>query len=195
MIKNGVKRVEPILSAMCKHSVVLIPPLPRFIFGGCCKQRRHAAGSGTENSTKLMSEKIRHVRHAAKLELQKLKISGWWLADTNTALGNSPDTLSDLKKLMAGDNVHFTGVGYSKIAVEIAAGISKLGEKMSLPVNDAKCFYWHGFASPNGACGPRSSKVPVGRGRGGVPAARGGGGSGSGRGYRGTNRPHPYSRR
>jgi len=110
-------------------------------------------------------------------------------ADTNTALGNSPDSLSDLRKIMAPDNVHFTAVGYSKIAVEIAAGISKLVEKESVPSRQGRQYYWHGFSSPNGSNGPR-----LGGGNHGRPGRGGGRGSGGRGSNRGSNRQHPYRR-
>jgi len=87
LIRATVKRLGPTLNTMCAKPTVLIPPLPRYVFGGCCRLKTHSIGSGTEESAKKMIAKISHMRKTAKTELQKSKTENWWLSDTLTALG------------------------------------------------------------------------------------------------------------
>jgi len=189
MIRGCINKLGPVLAKMCQKPTVLIPPLPRFVFGGCCKLKDHAAGSGTGDSPKNMIEKISHVRKIAKGGVQNLNISNWWMADTLGALGGE-DALTELKHVTAKDNVHFTGTGYAKIGEEIKSCLAKITGRSRMQVERPTSYYWHGFNSPNGAMGPRRG------------AQRGGGGGGRGslgRGgaiglHRQGRRPHPYNR-
>jgi len=86
-IREWVKRLGPVLQRMSCRPTVLIPPLPRFVFGGCCRAKNHAIGSGSETAAKEMIGNIAHLRKVAKTELQKMGAENWWLADTLSALG------------------------------------------------------------------------------------------------------------
>jgi len=125
MVRGCVKRLVPVLLEMCSRPTVLIPPLPRFVFGGCCRLKNHSVGSGSESAAKKMIDQIGHLRKIAKSELQKAGVANWWLADTMSALGGE-DPMVNLKLVTAKDNVHFSGAGYSKIAVEIKDGLAKI---------------------------------------------------------------------
>jgi len=186
IIRGCVKRLVPVLVEMCRRPTVLIPPLPRFVFGGCCRLKNHSVGSGSDEAAKKMIDQFGHLRKTAKAELQKISIENWWLADTMAALGGE-DPMGSLKLVTAKDNVHFSGLGYSKIATEIKEGFSKLEARISQKKPKTTTYYWHGFASNNGSPGPRDGgRGPRGGGR--------SGGRGRGAQHGRWSRPHPYSR-
>jgi len=194
-IKNCVDRLSPVLVKMCRSPTVLIPPLPRFVFGGCCRAKHHAVGSGSDNAAKNMLSNIAHIRKRAKTDLQKAIGGDWWLADTLAKLGG--DDGSDLKSVCAGDNVHFTGLGYAKIASEISDCFNKIAAKMQREPVKQQNFHWHGFTSPNGATGMRrdAGMQNISQGWRGQ-AKRGGGGRGAGRvgDHNISSRYNPYAR-
>jgi len=191
MLRSCINRLGPVLNAMGSKPKIFIPPLPRFVFGGCCRARNHAPGSGTDTASKTMIGKIAHLRKTAKSELQKSGLNNWWIADTLTALGGE-DGIGDMKNVMAGDNVHFTGSGYAKIATEVSECLGRLSAKSQKPASKPQTFHWHGFVSPNGASGLRRD---AGKGRG-TPPGSGGGGfyRGNNRGAARGHRYNPYQR-
>jgi len=192
IIKNCVKRLVPTLNTMCAKPTILIPPLPRFVFGGCCRLKNHSVGSGTEAAAKKIVSELAHVRKVAKTELQKTVNGSWWLADPLNALGGE-DWQQDLKHVTARDNVHFTGTGYAKIAGEIRNSLEKIRAKDDRVTDRMQTYYWRGFTSTNGAAGSRRS----GGGGDGVHLPGGRGGGGRARDPRGRARHphhHPYAR-
>jgi len=199
LIRSCIDRLAPALGKMCLKPTILIPPLPRFVFGGCCKQRGHAPGSGTVENAKKMIEQLGHVRKVAKTEVQKLGLPNWWIADTLGALGGE-DPLSNLKTVIAPDNVHFSGSGYAKLGGEIKKCIELISKKEETKQVEGIKYHWHGFNSLRGAPGPRSTAPASCRGRGNHncrgPKGGAGGGGGGGR-MRGSGswrgqRQHPY---
>jgi len=199
IVRASIKKLGPVLSGMSSKPTVIVPPLPRYIFGGCCRLKNHSHGSGSGEMAKKMLDQIAHVRRTLKSEIGK-QISGkWWLADPLTAMGGEEGP-AGIKPLFANDNVHFTGYCYAKIAGEIRDSFRKIQERSDRPPVKAATYYWHGFVSPNGTPGPRrgaQSGRPAHGDRGGLHNNRGGAGRGGYRGQiygRGTARPHPYKR-
>jgi len=181
-IRSCIGRLGPVLTEMWRIPTILVPPLPRFVFGGCCRAKNHAIGSGTETAAKNMIGRIAHLRKVAKTELQKIGGENWWLADMVSGLGGV-ENLAELKSMMAPDNVHFTGVGYSKIGAEIFEGISKVKTKVERAAPKPKVYYWHGFTSTNGATGLRRDHSGTNRGGSGGRGSR----QGQDRGRRGPS--------
>jgi len=158
-IRKTILRLEPLLKTMSTSATVLIPPLPRFVFGGCCRDPSHANGSGSGDSPKKMITSLARIRKLAKTEIQKMGLGNYWLADPLSALSGSADPLAELKNLSAKDNVHFTAPGYSKLANMISDAVEKVGGRNNMARKKEVRYYWRGFSSPRGAARPPASSA------------------------------------
>jgi uncharacterized membrane protein YgcG len=221
-VKDSLRKLKPIIDKLgaCLH--VIIPPLPRYLFNGCCQRSDHCTNTNTENfAQNTLQEHIRirntmkshitsTVHHTAKKNFRILDLLNS-LTPTTTSTNHKPTAL---KPLYAKDNVHLTHTGYTliaKAAVAEAEGMKTWRAKEeSRPSGSGRPInYWRGFVLHEGVGsistlqwpapvnqGSQNSQ-PMGGKRGGRGGRGGGGASrgGGGRGGRGSwQRPTPYSR-
>ena len=62
VIKDLVAKLLPLLHTNESHPKVVIPPIFRYINGGCCQEATHAGNSLEDNHATTMIEKVTHLR-------------------------------------------------------------------------------------------------------------------------------------
>ena len=195
MFKEVISKLVPVLSQLSSVPCVVMPPVPRYLKGGCCEDRSHATNAGKSGEDTIMLEKLVHLRKVLKTELAASSCTGYWVPDvlehlSATAVGGvvtGQDKVVKLKELFSSDCVHLTGLGYTRLGACITEALKLAVERRR---DTAECtvsgvkrsYYWRGFNSIKG--GSRSSFTASGYKS--KPAPSGGHG---GRGF------HPYRAR
>ena len=163
MLKTAISKALPLISALPGKKINL-PPLPRFIAGGCCGERTHAGNVNAEGHGDKFLKKIMHLRAVLRAEISGSSLEGHWIADPISSLLDSdllrPVSASDLGHYFCGDNVHFSPLGYNKLVAGISSCFAK-AEKNVPSAAVSSCvsgtqrskdrFYWRGFVSDVGA--------------------------------------------
>jgi hypothetical protein len=151
---------------LCRQArVVIMPPLPRYLFVGCCKQSGHSTNVNEPNhSSTLLSETIGLRNHLKKfvttLGIKRCQVLDSCCMVNCPPTANTPTRLEALRKVCAPDGVHFTTAGYQNMVTAILSGDSKLSVDR-IPATHAKqCHYWRGFKSIRGSAsaGTRGGK-------------------------------------
>ena len=143
---------------------IILPPLLRFVSGGCCGESSHARNVGSEGHGDDFLKKIVHLRKVVKTELTGSSLTGYWVADPVGYLLDSdllhPATTAALTHFFGGDNVHFTLLGYTKLVGGLSSAFgnavknvrsSATFTSVSGTGRTAGRFYWRGFMSQHGA--------------------------------------------
>jgi hypothetical protein len=82
--------------------------------------------------------------------------------------GSAAESLLELAKYCAPDGFHFTDIGYANMAKVVGSAVTGLQSGTltksqagsgNLSGRNKSVFFWRGFTSPNGYCGPRSTPV------------------------------------
>jgi hypothetical protein len=172
----------------------VIPPLPRYLYKGCCPDKGHCTNIGSQgHASRLLSATIK-LRGVLKKKLGAGTVSNCWVMDT-CCMTPDPDSKSQGEKLDslhlvgATDGVHFTPDGYASIAKNICETIVRLQAghlgKSPMSADTAGDYvsgtgarhFWRGFSSPVGSA--TTCKIPgwlkdsrMGMGRGRVPYQR-----------------------
>ena len=176
---NLVSKLVPVLSLHPECPKVVLPPIPRYLKGGCCQQAEHATNTRDESNCENILEKISHLRKILRNELKKSDIDGYWIADTLSALAPPADmtaatllsSATEIPHLMLSDNVHLSHMGYTRLGEGITGSLDSILTKKGkdcVVIGEKKRFFWRGFTSERGS----SSR----------PATRGGGNFNRGRG-------------
>jgi hypothetical protein len=172
--KRIMSQLQPILLS-CQTTVkIILPPMPRYVGGGCCGNPTHSTNVGTDDHAATILSKIANLRAVQKEELLKMGAKNFWLLDgVASILGYEPKRdrpstkqCADKVKIVIGrDNVHFTREGYENIAQCIFVSIlgmfkgtltkSERTSAVNISGTGLKkpTFFWRGFASPVGAPG------------------------------------------
>jgi hypothetical protein len=167
----------------CQNTIkVILPPMPRYLSGGCCGNPAHCTNMAQEDFGTTLLSKISNLRSAQKLELNKMCVANYWLLDgIASLLGFEPkqsrpstrECAEKLKSMLSKDNVHFTNDGYRNIVQCIFVAIcgmfngtlTKSEQNTSGTVSGTGTgtrklsFFWRGFVSPVGADGPPENKL------------------------------------
>ena len=109
---------------------VVLPPIPRYMFGSCCGDTVHAANTGTqEHAEKTLSEHNR-IRNSIKHKLVSKGTQHYRVLDVISAFTQSHLTTAEKTKALQTythrDNVHLTPEGYSKLADNILATVTDM---------------------------------------------------------------------
>ncbi len=147
----------------------LSPPLPRYLYGGCCTNSDHCSNVGETNHAMNLLGKVDDLRALLKGKLAKQGVVKHWVMegwkDVIGARGSSrEDDLVSLRHVSGSDNVHYTRDGYENLAGSIHTTIHSR-ESVSAsrnvagtgPIRSRQNFFWRGFVSPNGSTRPRHS--------------------------------------
>jgi hypothetical protein len=187
--KKLIETSLPLFEHFNKHRKVVIPPLPRFLFRGCCSNYNHSVNISDENYTENLLDSVVHLRKNLKLELLARGVEKVWITECfkelfllRTNQGTKNDAVVLLRDVFAPDGVHLTQECYSTMAQNIVTHLeNRLSETSTAEVSASvsvagarKTFFWRGFCSPAG-----SLRLP-----GLTTGNRGSGG----------NRPHPYNK-
>jgi hypothetical protein len=113
--------------------IVIVPPLPRYLFSGCCKQTGYSTNiSEPGHSSTLLSDTIGLRNHLKKFVVglgikRCLVLDSCCVADCPTT-ANTLSRLEALKKVCVQDGVHFTAEGYNNLVSSILKSDSLLSD-------------------------------------------------------------------
>jgi hypothetical protein len=178
-------------------SLIVVPPLPRYMFAGCCKQPSHCPNvAGVEHAKKILSDVI-GLRTCLKKFLAGLGLAHCRVLDTCCIADCIPTATVDirveaLKAAMAADGVHLTDMGYDlmvKSIVQLSAKPTSTTHS-DAPSGTSKMHYWRGFRSPVGSVVNLPSSNWTSRGRG----AQARGAQARACPHRDNRQYHPYRR-
>ena len=77
---NSNLMILPLVNSISGPKIIL-PPLLRFVSGGCCGESSHAHYVGSEGHGDDFLKKIVHLRKVVKTELIRSSLTGYWVAD------------------------------------------------------------------------------------------------------------------
>jgi hypothetical protein len=212
-LKVIIKSLKPVFD-LIPGLLLFLSTLPRYLYNGCCLEKDHCLGTDTKEYVESLLQDTIALRAVCKNSLLELGLKNFWVPDILgkllPACSGIPEIAVGLKTLSAADGVHFTPLGYEKLADTIETCSRNLTMKtrsaeISVSASagpgkkSAKTFYWRGFQSPVGSDRPRQrhdAYMLTHQGGGGKwTANRGGRGGLEGvRGRGGHSRP-PYYRR
>jgi hypothetical protein len=139
-----------------KHCVlVIVPPLPRYMFGGCCKLAEHCANvMKPKHASKLLGEVI-DLRNCLKKHVAGLGIGNCRVLDTCRVTDCIPTAdlqtrVGALRAVTAKGSIHFLGTGYNHLVRHVMHTPDQPNTNAKQPM-EAKKHYWRGFRSPVGA--------------------------------------------
>ena len=171
-LKAMIGKLIPVIGEVSGQSpCIVMPPVPRFLTGGCCEDATHSTNTGNTSYKEDLLEKVSHIRKVMRGEVVGSSLSEVWV----------PDIISNL---FSADRVHLTTLGYKRLAVCITEGEKSFKDKMI----SADCtvsgvvqsFFWRGFVSSHGSTRPNFSSISYKlrgsrTGHGGHRGSRGGG--------------------
>jgi hypothetical protein len=187
--KKLIETSLPLFEHFSKHRKVVIPPLPRFLFRGCCSDYSHSVNTSDENYSVTLLESVVYLRKNLKLELLAHGVERAWITECvkellplGTTMGTKNDTVALLRDILAPDGVHLTQECYSTMAQSLVRHLENRFTETSITEGSAsvsvagagKSFYWRGFCSPAGSVQLQGLTM--------------------GNRGRGSNRLHPYNR-
>jgi hypothetical protein len=165
----------PIINAGNPELRIFVPPLPRYVFTGCCNAKKHSTNVGEPDYKEKILGSTMHFRSALKNALLKNGIDNFFVMDGVGSLVGIPpggnrgaikNILPELESVMAKDGVHFTDEGYKNLSIAITLAITGLqngtltkskashlqisGEDRS-GCRRKEVFFWRGFSSPVGS--------------------------------------------
>ncbi len=143
------------LLAWKNSTCVVVPPLPRYIFSGCCPQKDHCTNVGKPNHEKLLLAEIVGLRNTLKRFVASLGtgrsrvLDCCCVADCKTT-ANIDTRLEALRRVTASDGVHYQSSGYENIVKNIL-GAQHSTKQMVNCSQRHKLYFWRGFRSPIGS--------------------------------------------
>jgi hypothetical protein len=186
------KIFENTSALLVRHKTVrsiIIPPLPRYLFTGCCMKPDHSTNiNSTGYCTKLLTDMI-NIRNNLKKLVSELGIRGHVLdsccVTSCPTTANTLTRIDALRTVFAPDGVHFLPAGYENLVAAITSAPIRRPVLSPVSARTSKIYYWRGFRSAVG-----SRAVPsLNRG-----SFRGGHSAKNDRGYRNPHFFHPYRR-
>jgi hypothetical protein len=130
---------------------VIIPPLPRYLFGGCCALAEHCSNvAKPEQASKLLGE-ISGLRNCLKKHVAGLGIGNCRVLDTCCVTDCIPTAdaqtrVNALRTVTACDGIHFLGARYDWLVRNILNSSEQPSSKVK-QFTKAKQHYWRGFRS------------------------------------------------
>jgi hypothetical protein len=184
-------------------SQIIIPPLPRNLFSGCCNLTNHCPNVGKpEHPGKLLTEVI-GLRNCTKKHVASIGMQNCRVLDTccvTDCLGTADinTRVEALKHVTAKDSIHFHAIGYDNLVKSIMGTLFRPTNTTSSKQNATKVHYWRGFRSPVGSTAVANHEIDKGarqhhRGRG-EYSGRGDHIRSRHRGHLHHNPFHPYRR-
>ena len=155
--------LQGVLSLLKDIKKVFIPPIPRFVFGGCCANKTHASNtSAPEHSGKMLTEHTQQ-RHTITKILVDMKTTTFRVTDILCIFVTSHESLTDKARKLSTfthkDNMHLTPTGYKLLAEELLLDCNSLAAKQHSAVKQTKAAtstppseekFWRGFSTTQG---------------------------------------------
>jgi hypothetical protein len=154
--KRILKTTASLLTLHQSSKVVLVPPLPRYLFTGCCNQTGHSTNTSEPGyNSALLSDTIGLRNHLKKfvvgLGIKRCQVMDSCCVADCLATANTVSRLEALKKVCAQDGVHFTADGYNNLVNTILRCDSLLSVKNKIANTVKQSHYWRGFKSSRGS--------------------------------------------
>ena len=158
----------PIFNSCPNNLKVIIPPLPRYLFKGCCNDSSHCTNLTDPGHPGKLLSKVGHLRAMLKKAIVQNNVKKVWVLDgIGALLGDKPgdidnaqtqETIDTLDKITMIDGVHYSKPGYANLSRSIDSVIKDI-EGGTLTKQMSNCniagknpqFFWRGFVSPVGA--------------------------------------------
>jgi hypothetical protein len=150
----------PLYSGAGDAKCVIIPPLPRYLFTGCCNKPGHCSNiTSPSHASRLLSDTI-GLRSVLKKALAAANLSNVRILDTCCESGCAPTDninvrLEKIREVISSDGVHFSQLSYKNITSACIGGAAILhtrkDDNPSGHTVRGRVFYWRGFRSPVGA--------------------------------------------
>ena len=163
----------PLLLGLIK---MVIPPILRFVFGGCCASKHHTTNtSAPDHPAKMLAEHIRQW-HTITKALVDSHTTHFRVTDILGIFSAQHDSLTKKARKICTfthkDNVHLTPAGYRQLSEEIVLDCNIISSKQqssakqlrSTTASPGEEKMWQGFRTTRGV--GRTSAAPQ-RGRGG----------------------------
>jgi hypothetical protein len=170
--------VKPVIEACGSAIKIIVPPLPRYLYTGCCSSKNHCTNLRNEDYELRLLQSVMHFRPLIKDNLLAAGIGRFFVLDGIGALmgipagnnrGTAAEILKELSNYCAADGVHFNEIGYANLAKVIESAVTGIETGLltkadisgpSSGSKQAAVFFWRGFTSPVGYSGPRSIPRP-----------------------------------
>jgi hypothetical protein len=200
IFKNLVENVIPIIKEKGSKPCVVLPPLPRYLFAGCCNDPGHCSNRRENNfQTDIMSGfiKLRNglIKQLVDSGLNNFKVMDSCCATTCKGTAGLPERITALRNVTSKDGVHFVQEGYKNIAERCKSCLKQLvsGPQKMTPNRKPTSFFWRGFRSSRGSTMSARVTKPLqaGYGTASRSSLRGNPRGGHGSRYRSY---HPYKR-
>jgi hypothetical protein len=167
---------KPVLDACGPAIKILVPPLPRHIYTGCCASKNHCTNRAEIDYELKILQQAMHFRPLLKETLLNMGLENFFVLDGIGGLlgvpagsnrGPASEIVTELRKYCAIDGVHFNEIGYAnlgRVIFEAISGIKSGTLTRSDPFQSSGTgkkpgnnFFWRGFTSPVGHTAPKNS--------------------------------------
>ncbi len=81
IFKKLLQIILPLDTESATLGKLFIPPLPRYVFGGCCKESDHCTNRREVTYQKKLLDKVDHLWALLKSKLKKLGTTKHWVMD------------------------------------------------------------------------------------------------------------------
>ncbi len=152
------RKTMPILEALKGFEKIIIPPIPRYVFGGCCSDPTHCTNVSDPEHHLTMLFAHSRIRNTMKKQMLGTLSRNFRILDILGALTPPGQTSQKqhseaLKRHSHTDNVHLTDRGYELITDSIIKELQEVTKnkiKPALNTNMPRTRDWLGFVSTTG---------------------------------------------
>jgi hypothetical protein len=154
-----------LLGRQCSQIIIL--PLPRYLFSGCCNPTTHCPNVGKpEHPGKLLTEVIglrnSLKKHAASISMQNCRFLDTCCVTDCLGTVDINTRVEALKHVTAKDSIHFHAIGYDNLVKSIMGTLARPTYTTSRKHNAAKVHYWRGFRCPVGSTAATNYEIDKG---------------------------------
>ena len=132
---------------------IVLPPLPRYLYQGCCTRTGHCKGVGTEDTVTELIESTLCLKKVIAAAFVKNGAKNFTVPSVlqDTFGTTAKEIGTNLKKVTSVDGVHLTHSGYCAIADTLKKCITTVSAPSSLVAGTPRPgYFWRGFLSPVG---------------------------------------------
>jgi lysophospholipase L1-like esterase len=199
--KKVIEHVLPIFKSKGNNACIIIPPLPRHIFSRCCSDTSHCTNADESDFPKKMltgftQQRTELIKTLVQHGLTNFKVLDVGCVTSGATTASLPEKLEELRKVCAGDGVHFSADGYRNLAQRTLNCLKTIRSEKPKSLRKST-FFWRGFRSPHGSVTANVTRLTQERTAGGNPT-RGGGSRGMRGAFTGrrshSHQFHPYRR-
>jgi hypothetical protein len=76
-----IENTLPLLFELQKYNKIILPPLPHYLFRGCCPDYGHAGNVSEEGYLKEMLEGLTHLRSVLKKQIVSIGLDRVWVSE------------------------------------------------------------------------------------------------------------------